>query len=260
MLSPAQAVVNDAELVGAMIIAAALADWALNDPQRRWLTDRAARTRDWVGHARRRSLLDMVSRTKLQRVFLALVFLCEALLVRYLAQHMSYQGRDGAATARDVLVAELLLFIAPLCVAALVLITAGPRVVDTLSARGHLPACLAKCFAAALVADLLAYGAIVVMDKTFLAFGPRALLDGWDLRLWIYAAEYAVTGAIVSVVMISNLLFVACAAAGAATLAVGLTVLQADVLARTVAHYPKRGLLAGSTAVAGLAAIVQDWL
>ena len=251
---------NDAELVGAMIIVAVLADWALNEPQRRWLTDRAARTRDWVGQARRRSLLDIFGRTKLQRVFLALVFLCEELLVRDLAQHRRDQGRDGAASAQDVLVAETVLFIAPLCVAAMVLVTAGPRVVDALSARGDLPACLAKSFAATLIAGLLAYGAIVVMDKTFLAFGPRALLDWWDIRLWIYAAEYAVTGAIVSVVMISTLLFVACAAAGVATLVVGFTMQQADILARTVAHYPKRGLLAGSTAVVGLAAIVQDWL
>jgi hypothetical protein len=260
MWAPAQAVVNYGELSGAMVIAAALTDRALNDRQKSWLTDRSGRLRGWVADAKRRSLPNMLARRQVQRGFLAIVFLGEIVLAWYLAKSVNYQGRGGGATAHDVVAADLLLFIAPLLVSALVLIKAGPRLMRSLIGSGHLPACLGKCLLAALAADILAYGALRVMDETFLVFGPRALLDWWDIRLWIYAVEYAVSGAIVSAVIISNLLSLAFAATGIGILLLGVTMLQVGLLAQIVARYPKGPLLGSSIAIAGLAAVVSDWM
>jgi hypothetical protein len=159
-----------------------------------------------------------------------------------------------------VLVAESLLFAAPLCVAALVLIKAGPRLVHLLIGSGSLPVCVGKCFAAALAADAVAYGAIQVLGATFKAFGPRALLDWWDVRLWIYAIEHAVSGTIVSAMMIAHLLLAVCAAAGLVALLLMLMLLQIEIPARIIARYPRGALLGSSIAIAGLAVMIQDWI
>jgi hypothetical protein len=260
MWFPAQALVNYGELAGTTIVVVALAEWALNDGQKSWLADRSARLRHWIGTIRRRALLDTLGSSRLRRTFLAIVFLAEAVLVWHLARHVSYQGRGGAATAGDVLVAELLLFVVPLCAAALVLIKAGPRFVHLLTGSGGLPVCLGKCLAAALAADVIAHGALRAMDATFQVFGPRALLDWWDVRLWIYAVEYAVSGAIVSAMMIANLLLALCAAAGLAVLLLTLMLLQIEIPARVIARYPRGALLGSSIAVAGLAVVIKDWI
>lgn len=258
MWSSAQALVNYGEAVGTMIVAGALADWSLNDAQRRRLVDGAARARALLADIRRRGLLDRLCHPQLQRNFLAVVFLCEALLVWYLARRMNYRGTY--ASAADVLVANLLLFVMPLGVAAYALVKAGPRLVALLVGAGNLPGCLAKCAAAALLAGLLGYAALKLMNATFIVFGPRALLDWWDVRLWIYAAEYALSGAIVSAMMIAGLLVVLLGAAGLALLLVASVLLQFDFLGRIIARYPKGSLLGSSIAVAGLAIVIKDWM
>ncbi len=98
------------------------------------------------------------------------------------------------------------------------------------------------------------------MDATFIAFGPRALLAWWDPRLWIYAAEYAITGVIVSVLVIAGLLVALFAAAGLVVLLIVLTMLQAAFLAGIIARYPRGSLLGSSIAVAGLAIVIKDWI
>jgi hypothetical protein len=258
MWSAPQSLVNYGEAVGTMIVAGVLIDWALNERQRTWLADRSARLWNGAAGVRRRWLLDIFGRAQFQRVFLALVFLGEAVLVWDLARRMGYRGMT--ATLRDVLVADLLLFIMPLCVAAAALIAAGRRLMALLVGSGNLPACLGKCAAAALAANLIAYGALRAMDATFVAFGPRALLDWWDVRLWIYAAEYALSGVIVSAIMIANLLVAILGAAGLGILVLALTLLQAELLARLIARYPKGSLLGSSIAVAGLAIVIKDWM
>ena len=258
MWSSAQALVNYGEAVGTMIVAGALADWSLNDAQRRRLADAAVRARGLVADLRRRGLLDQLCHPQLQRNFLAVVFLCEAMLVWYLAHRMDYRGTY--ATAGDILVADLMLFVMPLGVAAWVLVKAGPRLVTLLVGSGNLPSCFAKCLAAALFADLLGYGALKLMNATFVVFGPRALLDWWDARLWIYAAEYAVSGAIVSAMMIANLLAALLGATGLALLLVASVLLQFELLGRMIARYPKGSLLGSSIAVAGLAIVIKDWM
>jgi hypothetical protein len=258
MWSSAQALVNYGEAVGTMIVAGALADWSLNDAQRRRLADGGARLRGFVATARRRWVLDKLCHPQLQRNFLAVVFVCEAVLVWYLANRMGYRGTR--ASAGDILLADLLLFVAPLCVAALSLVKAGPRFVRLLVGAGNLPACLAKCAMAALGAGALGYGALQLMNATFAAFGPRALLDWWDARLWIYAAEYAFSGVIVSAIMLASLLVAVLAAAGLVVLFLALTLQQAEFLARIIARYPKGSLLGSSIAVAGLAIVIKDWM
>jgi hypothetical protein len=114
--------------------------------------------------------------------------------------------------------------------------------------------------AAALGADLLGYAALQVMNETFIAFGPRADLAWWDVRLWIYAAEYALSGVIVSAMMIANLLAATLGAAGLGLVLIAAVLLQAELLARVVARHPNRVLLGGGVAVAGLATVVKDWM
>jgi len=258
MWSSLRVLMNYGEVIGTMVLAAALADWSLNDEQRGRLARLAGRMRVFATDLRRRWLLDKFCHPQLQRNFIATVFLADALLVSYLARRVDYRGTN--ATAADVLLGDLLLFIVPLCIAAYVLVRAGPRLIALLVGRHDLPACLGKCVAAALAAGALAYGALQVMNATFLAFGPRALLDWWDVRLSIYAAEYALSGVIVSAAMIANLLAVICAAAGMVSLAITLVLMQAELLARLIARYPKGALLGSSIAVAGLAIVLKDWV
>jgi hypothetical protein len=258
MWSSAQALVSYGEMVGTMLVAGALADWSLGDAQRRWLGGRAARVRTASGAARRRRLLDLLCHPKVRRNLLAAAFLCDAVLVSHLALRIGYRGTS--ATARDILLGELLLFVAPLGVTAWALAGAGPRFVALLAGRGNLPACWAKCAAAALAATLLGYAALATIDATFRAFGPRAVLDWWDARLWIYAAEYALAGVIVSAMMIAGLLVVLLGAAGLALLVIGLAMAQGELLARIIARYPRGALLGSSIAVAGLAVVLKDWM
>jgi hypothetical protein len=258
MWASAQALVNYGEAVGTMIVAGALADWSLNDAQRARLARGAARTWAVVADLRGRALTARLCRPQPQRNFLAVVFLCQALLVWHLARHMDYHG--NAATARDVLFADLLLFVLPLGVAAWALVRGGPRLVRLLVGRQNLPACLGKCVAAALAAGLLGYAALALMNTTFQAFGPRAEIDWWDVRLSIYAAEYALAGVIVSVMLIAGLLVAILGATGLALLLVAAVLLQAEFLARIVARYPRGSLLGSSIAVAGLAIVIKDWM
>jgi hypothetical protein len=258
MWSPAQAVVNYAEAVGTMIVAGALADWSLSDRQRSRLASAAVRMREFAAGIRRRALLDRLGHAQVQRNFLAAVFLCDALIVSYLAHRMGYRG--SSASARDVLLGDLLLFVVPLAVAAAALFTAGPRLIALLTGRGGLLACFGKCVAAAIAADALGYGALKVMNATFIAFGPRALLDWWDPRLWVYAAEYAVSGVIVSVMVTASLLVALLAAAGLVVLLIMLVLVQAEFLAGIIARYPRGSLLGSSIAVAGLAIVIKDWV
>ncbi len=156
MWSSAQALMNYGEAVGTMIVAGALADWSLNDRQRGLLAAAAARVRGLAAGIRRRALLDRFGHPQMRRNFLAAVFLCDALIVSYLAHHMGYRG--AGASAGDVLAGDLLLFVVPLGVAAAALLTAGPRLVALLTDRGGLLAGLGKCIAAAIAAGALAYG------------------------------------------------------------------------------------------------------
>ena len=258
MLSPTQALVNYGGTLGTIFVAATLFDWTLDDRRRRQIADGAARL--WGGAAalRRRWLLDKLASAQVRRALVATVFVAEALLFGHLAQRMGYGSR--AASARDAVIGDFLLFVTPFCIAALALFVAGPRLVARLIGAGNLFACTAKCLAAALAADLLGYGALQTMNATFLTFGPRALLDWWDARLWLYAAEYAVSGVIVSAMTIASVLLAICAAAGLATLIVVLALLQAELLARVIRRYPKPPLLGSSTALAGLALILKDWM
>src|SRR6185437_8928367 len=148
----------------------------------------------------------------------------------------------------------------PLAVAAAALFTAGPRLVAALTGRGGLIACLGKCAAAAIAAGALGYGALKVMNLTFVAFGPRALLDWWDPRLWIYAVEYAIAGVIISATMIASLLAALLAGAGLVIGLIMLALLQAEFLAGLIARYPRGSLLGSSIAVAGLAIVIKDWI
>jgi hypothetical protein len=258
MWSSAQALVNYGEAVGTMLVAAALADWSLNDAQRARLAAGAARAWQFVSEVRRRALTDRLFRPQPLRNFLAVVFLCDALLVWHLARQMDYRGTS--ATARDILLADLLLFVMPLAVAAWALVRSGPRLVALLIGRGNLPACLARCIAAAIATGLLGYGALQLMSATFDAFGPRAELDWWDARLAVYAAEYALSGVIVSAMMITGLLVVLLGAAGLVLMLVAAVLLQAEFPARIIARYPRGALLGSSIAIAGLASVINDWM
>ena len=257
MWSSAQALVSYGEAVGTMIVAGTLADWSLNDRQRGHLAATAAWARAFVAGVRRRALLDRFAHAQVGRNFLAAVFLCDALIVSYLAHRMGYRG--SGANALDVLAGDLLLFMMPLAVAAAALAAIGPRLVALLTGRGNLLACLGKCFLAALAADALGYRALQMMNLTFIAFGPRAALDWWDARLWVYAVEYAASGVIVSAMVIASLLFAVLAAAGLAILLIAMALLQAEFLAGIIARYPRGSLLGSSIAVAGLAIVIKDW-
>jgi hypothetical protein len=258
MWSSAQALVNYGEAVGTMIVAGALADWSLNDRQRGQLGAAAARTRAFVAAGRRRALLDRFGHAQMRRNFLAAVFLGDALIVAYLAHRMGYRG--STASAPNVLIGDLVLFMMPLAVAAAALAAIGPPLVALVTRRGNLPACLGKCLLAALAADVVAYGALQVMNLTFITFGPRASLDWWDARLWIYAVEYAATGVIVSAMVIASLLFAVLAALGLAILIITMVLLQVEFLTGLIARYPRGSLLGSSIAVAGLAIVIKDWI
>jgi hypothetical protein len=194
----------------------------------------------------------------MRRNFLAAVFLCDALIVSWLAHRMGYRGTRSSLG--DVLIGDLLLFVMPLAVAGTALAAFGPRFVALVTARGNFLACLGKCIVAALAADALGYGALRVMNLTFLAFGPRALLDWWDPRLWVYALEYSVSGVIVSAMVIASLLAALLAAAGMLIALIMLALMQAELLARIIARYPRGSLLGSSIAVAGLAIVIRDWI
>ena len=258
MWSSAQALVNYGEAVGTMIVAGALADWSLNDRQRRLLGAAAARVRTVVAAIRRRALLDRFAHPQMRRNFLAAVFLCDALIVAYLAHRMGYRG--STASAPNVLAGDLLLFVMPLAVAAAALAAIGPPLIALLTGRGNLIACLGKCLLAALAAGAFAYGALRVINLTLHAFGPRAALDWWDARLWVYAVEHAASGVIVSAMVIASLLFGVLAAAGLSILLVMMVLLQAEFLAGIIARYPRGSLLGSSIAVAGLAIVIKDWV
>jgi len=255
MWSSTEALVNYGEAVGTMSVAGALADWSLNERQRARLGAAAARLRAFVAGILHRRLLDRFGHAQMRRNFLAAVFLCDALIVSYLAHRMGYRG--SGASAGDVLAGDLMLFVMPLAVAAAALAVAGPRLVALLTGRGHLLACLGKSVVAAFAADALGYGALQAMNATFIAFGPRALLDWWDPRLWVYAGEYAVSGMIVSAMMVAGLLAALLAAAAAAILLIVLALLQAELLARIIARYPRGALLGSSIVVAGLAIVIK---
>jgi hypothetical protein len=258
MWSSAQALVNYGEAVGTMIVAGALADWSLNDAQRARLAAGAARAWQFVTDVRRRALADLLCRPQPLRNFLAVVFMFDALLVWHLARQMDYRGTS--ATARDILLADLLLFVMPLAVAAWALVRGGPRLVALLIGRGHLPACLARCIAAALATGLLGYGVLELMNATFLAVGPRADLAWSDPRLAIYAAEYALSGVIVSAMMIAGLLVALLGAAGLVLLFIAAVLMQGEFTARIIARYPRGALLGSSIAVAGIAIVINDWM
>jgi hypothetical protein len=258
MWSSAQALVNYGEAVGTMIVAGALADWSLNDRQRGQLGAVAARTRTLIAGIRRRALLDRFGHPQMRRNFLAAVFLGDALIVAYLAHRMGYRG--STASAANVLAGDFLLFVMPLAVAAAALAVIGPPFIALVTGRDHLLACIGKCLLAALAADALAYGALQVMNRTFMAFGPRAALDWWDVRLWVYALEYAASGVIVSAMVIASLLFAVLAGAGLLILLAMMVLLQAEFIAGIIARYPRGSLLGASIAVAGLAIVIKDWV
>src|SRR5262249_51654144 len=157
---------------------------------------------------------------------------------------MGYRGTS--ASVRNVLLGDLMLFVMPLGVAAAALFRAGPRLLAALTGHGGLLVCLGKCLAAAIVADALGYGALKGVDATVMAFGPRALLDWWDPRLWIYAAEYAITGVIVSAMVIATLLLALLTAAGLVAALIKLVLLQAELIAGMVSRYPRGSLLGSS--------------
>ncbi len=257
MWSSAQVLVNYGETVGTTIVAGALADWSLGDPQRRWLAGRAACVWALVGAVRGRGLLDVLARPRLQRTLLAAAFLCDLALDWHLASSIRYRGTS--ATGPGILLGELLLFGMPLGVAAFALVEAGPRFVGLLVGRRNLPIAWATCTAVALAAVLLGYAAIQVLDVTFRAFGPRAVLDWWDARLWIFAAEHALSGVIVNAMVIAGLLAVLLGAAGLALLAVVLVMMQIEFFAGIIARYPRGALLGASITVAGLAIMIKDW-
>jgi len=258
MWSSAGLLVSYGEAVGTIVVAGALVDWSLSDRQRQRLAAASARLHGLIAAFRRRALLDRFGQPKMRRSVLAAVLLCDALIVGCLAHQMGYGG--SRASALDVFLGDLMLFAMPLAVAAAALATAGPRLVTVLTARGDLLACLGKCVVATLATGALGYGALQVMNTTFLAFGPRALLDWWDPRLWIYAAEYAGSGVIVSATIIAGLLAAMLAAVGLATMLVALTLLQADLVARIIARYPRGALLGAGTAVAGIAVVAKAWI
>jgi hypothetical protein len=258
MWSSAQALMNYGEAVGTMVVAGALADWSLNERQRGLLAAAAARVRGFATGIRRRALLDRFARPQMRRNFLAAVFLCDALIVYHLAHHMSYRGTHASTV--DVLIGDLLLFAVPLAVAGTALAAAGPRLIALVTARGDLPGCLGKSLITMLATGAVGYGALRIMSATFLAFGPRALLDWWDPRLWVYAIEYAASGVIVSAAMLASLLAAILAASGLVIALIKLTLLQAEFLTGLIARYPRGSLLGSSIAVAGLAIVIKDWI
>jgi len=254
----AELLVNYGEAIGTIVVAGALADWSLNEWQRQRLTAIAARARAFAAGLRQRNLLERFGHPPMRRNFIAAVFACDALIVACLAHHMGYQGTSG--TARDVLLGHFLLFLVPLTVAGAALFMAGPQLIAALTGRGGLLVCLGKCVAAAIAAGTLGYGALRVMTLTFGAFGPRALLDWWDFRLSIYAVEYAISGVIVSAMMIAGLLVALLAAAGLISGLIMLVLLQAELIAGLIRRFPRGSLLGSSIAVAGLAILIKDWI
>ncbi len=257
MESSTQALASYGEIAATIVLAGALIDWMLNDAQRRRVADGAARVRAWAGAARRRSVVGQFDCPGVRQFFLASVLVAETLLFWYLGHRMGYRGQ--ATAAGDVTLHDLVLFVAPLAMTATVLVAAGPRLIAFLTGSESLLACAAKCLAAALAADLAGYGALRAMDATLAVFGPRALIEWWDVRLWIYAAEYAASGIVVSAIAIAHLLFAICAARLLASLALRLALLQSEVLVRVIRRYPKQPLLGSVTALAGLAVIIKDW-
>ena len=151
-----------------------------------------------------------------------------------------------ATSCRDLFV------VLPLGIAAWALVTAAaPR--DS-SARARQSPCWAKCAAAALAAATKS-GALAVLNATLRAHGPRAVLDWWDPRLWLFAAEHAAWGVIANAAMIADLLVALLGAARLALLALTLMMLQIEFFARIIARYPRGALLGSSIAVAGPAIV-----
>ena len=258
MESSTQALASYGEALGIIVVAAALLDWTLSDAQRHRIATVAIDLRAWAAAARRRWLVDKLDRGRMPQACLAAVFLGETLLFWFYAHRMGYRGQSGLPA--DVAIGYALLFVAPLAIVGLAVLAAGPRLIGWLTGSKSLLACAAKCLGVALVADLAGYGALRAMGATFVVFGPRALIDWWDVRLWIYAAEYAVSGVVVSAMAIAHVLLAVFAAGLVTSLLLALVLLEADVLARVIRRYPRQPLLGTSIALAGLAIIVKDWV
>jgi hypothetical protein len=257
MWSFTQILAHYGEVAGTVLAGGALLHWMLDDRRQAQLANGATRILDWAHDVRHRRMLDLFARPQVWRPFLAAVFAYESLLLWYFAAGLNYRGTT--ASFGDVVMGDLLLFVAPLGVAAAALYFAGHRLVNLLTGTGGLFACFCKCIAAVIVASMLAFQALQVMDATYFSYGPRALLAWWDTRLWVYAVEYALSGVIVSGLVIALLLLAACTMTAIVILPLILTLLQAEVVAYVVVRSPKLPLVAGSIALAGLGSVAKGW-
>lgn len=258
MWSSTQALASYGQAVGTMFVAGTLLDWRLGDRQRQRIAECSRRLWDLAADVRQRRVVGQFDRPQVRQLLLTGILVAEALAFWHLGHRIGYGGH--ATTAGDLALRELVLFAAPFGIAAAALMMAGPRLIAFLTGGGDLLVCTGKCLAAALAADLAGFGALRLMDATVTVFGPRALIDWWDAPLWIYGAEYLVSGVIVSVAMIAQLLLAICAASWLAVVLFALTRLQHEAAARVIRHYPKRSLLGTSIALAGMAVLVKDWM
>lgn len=252
------ALANYGQAVGTMFVTGALLNWRLADRQRQRITDCSQRLRGIATEVRHRRLVGQFDRPQVRQLFLTAILIAEALAFWLLGHRVGYDGH--ATTMGDLALRELVLFTAPFGIAAAVLMLAGPHLVVFLTRGGNLLACTGRCLAVALAADLAGYGALRLMDATVGTFGPRAMIDWWDLRLWIYGGEYALSGTILSAMAIAQLLLAICVAAWLALGMFALSRLQHEFVWGVIQRVPVRSLLGSSITVVGVAVLAKDWL
>jgi hypothetical protein len=252
------ALANVGQAVGTMFVTGALIDWRLADRQRQRITHCSQRLWGIATQVRQRRLTGQFDRPQVRQLLLTAILIAETLAFWLLGHRVGYAGH--ATTVGDLAFRELVLFAAPFGMAAAVLMLAGPHLVGFLTGGGNLLTCTGRCLAVALAADLAGYGAFRLMDASVATFGPRAMIDWWDVRLWIYGGEYALSGTILSAMAIAQLLLAICLATWLALGMVALSRLQHEFVWGVIQRVPKRSLLGSSITLVGVAVLAKDWL
>jgi hypothetical protein len=249
---------NYGQAVGTMFVTGALLDWRLADRQRQRITDCSQRLWGLAAEVRQRRLVGQFDRPQVQQLFLTAILAAEALAFWVLGHRVGYAGH--ATSVGDLALRELVLFAAPFGISATVLMVTGPRLVVFLTRGGDLLACTGRCLAVALAADLAGYGTLRLVETTLGTFGPRAMIDWWDVGLWIYGGEYALSGIVLSAMAIAQLMLAICVAAWLGLCWLALSRLQHEFVWGVIRRVPKQSLLGSSITLAGLAILAKDWL
>jgi hypothetical protein len=229
----------------------------LNERQKTWLRGLNATAGECFDTLKGGALSDGFRRRSLVTIVLFATLSAEIVLVWFLDTTVKYAGSRTTGLF-DVIMAEMLLFGFPLALSTIALFRLGPLLIAWLAAAPTLLRWIGRCLLSSLVALLLAIPAVGIMDLTFDAFGPRALLDWSDARLWIYAAEYTVSAVLLDGMIVSILLLVLGLSVGAIAFPAGRTLRQTEWLVTRLGRYSGPALLGGGTIVASIAALIKD--